>query len=267
MWALLAAIALGLAVWLAPTSQAARPEERPPPEAVSRVAALGRSYAAADVMWLTTVQLMGDPRAEAKRWPGLEDWIDLTTRLDPTFETPYYYGALLLVGEPERAAKADLLLARGQRALPTSFSLPAMRGFIAYFTLLDPAQAAVHYREAAALPGAPPFLEAFARRLEHQGHTCREMLRNLAALAAEADPHRRAALLAGREAMLLGCVEGQLKAAASAFRTRKGRDGTLEEVRAAGLITDEPWAPSGKCWRLESGRPFLEPCSAQEASP
>ncbi len=267
MWALVASVALAIAVAVAPAALPERADGRPPPEVLSRAVALGRSHAAADLAWLGTVQLMGDPQQEAARWPGLEDWIDLTTRLDPGFETPYHYGALLLVGDLQRADAADALLARGQQALPARFSLPAMRGFIAYFTRLDPARAAVHYREAARLPGAPQFLAVFAQRLEHQGHTCPDVLRNLTALASVSDPRERAALLAGRERMMLGCVEGQLRGAAAAFRTRLGRDGTLDQVRAEGLLVDEPWAPPGQCWTLEYGRPKLLPCPAPEDRP
>ncbi|MCC7070097.1 MAG: hypothetical protein IT383_02175 [Deltaproteobacteria bacterium] len=267
MWAVLAAVALGVAVWLSPSALPPAPDERPPPEAISRAVALGRPYAAADAAWLRTVQLIGNPTKEAARWPGLEDWVDLTTRLDPRFEAPYHFGALLLVGDPARAPAADRMLERGQRALPESFSLPAMRGFIAYFTMLDPASAAEHYHEAARLPGAPPYLEQFAKRLEHQGHTCAAMLRDLTGLAAHQDAHKRAAFLAGRDRMLLGCVEGQLRAAAGAFRTRTGRDGSLDELRGAGLLADEPWAPEGQCWRVDSGRPLLEPCPPPEGSP
>lgn len=267
MWALLAALALAAAVWMAPRALVEPADDRPPPEAIGRAAALGRSYAAADVTWLRTVQLMGDPVLERARWPHLEEWVDLTTRFDPSFATPYHFGALLLVGDPSRAKVADRLLARGEEAQPTSFSLPAMRGFIAYFSQLDPATAAVHYHRAARLPGAPPFFEAFARRLEHQGHTCAQMLRDLNSLAAGETAEKRRALLAGREQIVLGCVEGQLKNAASAYRTRHGSNGSLDELRAAGLLTEEPFAPPGRCWQVAGGRPSLMSCPTSEGGP
>ena len=235
----------------------------PPPEAMARGAALGRSYAAADVAWLRTVQLIGDPVAERLRWPSLEEWVDLTTRLDPTFVAPYFFGAAMLVGDTERARNVDQILRRGQEAMPVSFSFPMMRGFIAYFALLDPAAAATHYREAAGLPGAPRYLEAFASRLETQVHTCGQMLKDLNALAAEEGVDRRRAMLAEREPILVACVEGQLKNAAGAYRNAHGRNGSLAELREAGLVTGELFAPKGRCWVVNGGRPALVPCPAE----
>ncbi len=117
------------------------------------------------------------------------------------------------------------------------------------------------------LEGAPPFLEAFAKRLEHQGHTCAEMLRDLHAIATAETADRRKALLAGRERVVLGCVEGQLKNAAAAYRTRHGTNGSLDELRAAGLVTEEPLAPPGQCWVVVDGNPSLIACPATEPPP
>lgn len=267
MWVLIAGIALAAAAWLAPAALEARSRDVPPPEAVVRACSLGRTYAGADIAWLRTVQLLGDEALERQRWPHLEHWVDLTTALDPTFETPYYFGSVLLVGDAARAQVADRLLQRGQAALPDRYSLPALRGYIAYFSRLDPVTAAVHYRAAALLPGAPHFFETFANRLERQGHTCAEMLRNLNALAAVESAEKRQALLAGRETIVLGCVGGQLKNAASAFRLRTGSDGSLDELRRAGLVTEEPFAPPGRCWEISEGRPALVACTAVEPAP
>ncbi len=267
MWAFFAALALGAAVLLAPGSLEAPHDAAAPPAEMVRTAALGRTFAASDVMWLRTVQVMGDPALERRHWPGLESWVDVTTLLDPTFETPYFFGTALLVADPARAEVADRLLERGQRAFPDRFSFPMMRGFIAYFSRLDPASAAVHYHEAARLPDAPPHLEAFARRLETQVHTCSEMLRNLGALAAQETPDKQRALLAEREPILIGCAEGQLKNAAAAFRNRQGRDGSLEELAAAGLVGGDLYTPMGRCWIVTAGRPSLVPCAASEGPP
>ena len=267
MWAILAALALGAAVLLAPTPMAGEGDPTPPPEAVTRVAALGRSYAAADVIWLQTIQIIGDPKAEQRHWPSLEHWVDLTTRLDPAFATPYFFGAALLVGDPKRVEVADQLIERGQAAIPEDFSFPMMRGYIAYFGRLDPAAAAVQYRTAARLPGAPRYLEAFATRLETHAHNCTELLRNLSALAAAETPERRRAMLAEREPIAVGCVEGYLKNAAGAYRNRVGRDGTLEELRAEGLVSGPLYAPPGQCWKLRCGSPSLSPCPPAEGAP
>lgn len=267
MWALIGAIALGAAVLLAPGSFERPEDSAAPPEPIVRAVSLGRSFAASDVIWLQTVQLMGDPVAEQRRWPGLEGWVDLTTRLDPAFETPYFFGAALLVSDPARASIVDQLLARGQNELPDHYLFPMMRGFIAYFSRLDPAAAAVHYRHAASLPGAPPFYQQFARRLETQAHSCNEMLRNLTALAAAETPEKQRALLADREPIVLSCVEGQLRNAAAAFRTREFRDASLEDLRAAGLVAGELYAPPGRCWVVEGGRPSLVPCDDAEGPP
>ncbi len=67
--------------------------------------------------------------------------------------------------------------------------------------------------------------------------------------------------------VVLGCVEGQLKNAAAAYRTRHGTNGSLDELRAAGLVTEEPLAPPGQCWVVVDGNPSLIACPATEPPP
>lgn len=268
MWAVLAVAALGLAVLVAPNGLVEQEDPSPPPEAVTRAAALGRTFAAADLIWLRTVQIIGDGPMIARRWPQLEHWVDLSTRLDPAFETPYFFGAVLLAGDRERAHVTDALLERGQRALPNVYSLPMMRGYIAYFSRMDPAAAAVHYATAAQLPGAPRFLGKFAATLEKQAVTCSAMARDLEMLARVESPDKRNAMLAEREGLLISCVEGQLKNAAAAYRnSHEGRNGTLKELQDAGLVESELFAPPGRCWTVKGGRGVLVPCPGNGSRP
>jgi hypothetical protein len=147
------------ALMLAAVAYATAPDNRasddldptPWPPAAVRVAALGRSSAAADVAWLKTVQLLGSDAQAAAGYPELEKWIDLITTLDPRFEEPYFFGATLLVTDPERAPQIDALLERGEQVFPGLFHFAMLRGFLAQFGLLDATKASEHYRRASTM--------------------------------------------------------------------------------------------------------------------
>ena len=61
---------------------------RPLPSRVYSVAALGRTAAAADAVWLRAIQLIGQERYEKAHYPALEDWVSTILELDPRFQTP-----------------------------------------------------------------------------------------------------------------------------------------------------------------------------------
>jgi hypothetical protein len=230
--------------------------------AVVQVASLGRREAAADAMWLRTVQLMGSTAYETAGYPHLETWLGHIADLDPQFVTPYLLGAVLLTTDRARSEVVDEILARGEVALPHLFSLPMMRGFVAYFGALDPARAAGHYRRAAAFPDAPEYLGAFAKRLDHEVASCGNLQRNLADAHAHATQRERDMLEGEARTILENCQKTLLERGAAAFRLSRGHEPTVDEVVAEGLA-EAPVAPRGQCWKLDHGRAALGPCPFQ----
>ena len=257
----------GLLLWFFATSLWPRPMHvsqvglGPPPwpENGLRLAALGRSYAAADVAWLRTIQLIGSSDLERQKFPQLEGWVDLVSRFDPRFETPYVFGAVLLATYTDRMKKVDQILARGEQHLADNFLLPMMRGFLAYVGLQDSAVASGHYQRAASKPNAPPYVAMLARRLEGNAASCEMLAGILRDMQAQSQGERAGLLSAEQKHLLVDCWSRRIEAAATRFRLDQGRDGKLEELIAEGL--PPPPTPPGQCWNLHAGRARLKECT------
>jgi hypothetical protein len=261
--------ALVLAVWLAPLDRARPSAPTAWPEPIVRAAALGRTYAAADVAWLQTVQIVGSGAAEQGGFQGLDDWVDLATTLDPRFDLPYYFGAILLVTDEARADRVDALLARGEAAMPDQFQLPMYRGFLSYFGRLDLQGAAEHYQRAAKKPGAPAYLARFAARLATEEETCGSVMRDLREVSDAAGGDQRQALQTSSGKVLLNCIQTRIERVANAWRVKHERKPTLEDLVSQGLLDAEELAirPPGLCWALDDlQKASLVPC-AREAQP
>ena len=84
----------------APRLREAPTDERAWPVTAVRTASLGRPLAAAELAWLKTIQLIGSADYERRGFPTLDDWLDVITSLDPSFDDPYLLGATLYKPAP-----------------------------------------------------------------------------------------------------------------------------------------------------------------------
>ena len=236
----------------------------PWPVSAVRAGSLGRYYAAADVAWMKTVQLIGEDDLARHGYPRLDEWVDLDTQLDPSFESAYFFGAILLVTDATRADRVDALLARGEQALPDNFALPMARGFVAYFGRLDPAAAGENYARAASKSGAPPFLARFAEHLKTQQLDCVKMQNDLHEMSSSSSSSAQASALEGKRfAILESCGKGVVRHAAAAYHFSHGPWPSVQDLIDAKAIDAPPPAPRGACWFLDSGVPSLGPCEAR----
>lgn len=256
-----------LATGLAPPVGSEESSSTPWTEGIVRVAGLGRTRATADIVWMRMVQLIGSPRMEQAGYPDLDGWLDLTSRLDPTFLVPYFFGAILLVTDDARAARVDGILARGEAAAPDVFSLPMYRGFLAYFGRLDRAAAAAHYGRAANKPNAPPYLGPFSERLRRDEGTCANAQRDLQEVASSSDANLGSFLANARGKLLIHCLKARIETAATSWRVKNdNRAPTMEDLFASGLLERPQPAPAGSCWQLdEAQKASLVPCPAEAA--
>lgn len=259
----LALVSLGCAtialVTAPPTRADASIDATPWPPGIVRVAALGRTYAASDIVWLKTVQLLGSNEQAAKEWPQLERWIELVTELDPSFEEPYFLGAILLVTDPRRSPDVDRLLERGQNAFPKLYHLPMLRGFVAQFGSLDPRAAAAHYERASRLPNAPAHLAALAKRLAKETNDCQSVIADLALFGGGSSREQRETLATQRGAILEHCLKRRIDDAATQLFLDNGRHATIEEVEK--VLGPLPHPPD-RCWTIAAARSSLVPCPA-----
>ena len=172
-----AVMALILAIGLQVGRDAAYPRRDAPAErllytrsgtAVSRMA-LGFRAIASDVYWIRAIQHYGGDRLSRdrrQRYELLQPLLELTTSLDPYFTVAYRFGAIFLSeqapGGPGRPDQAIALLEKGVKAQPTKWEYLHDIAFVHYWHLRNPALAADYFRRAAALPGAPAWLQPLA---------------------------------------------------------------------------------------------------------
>jgi hypothetical protein len=152
---------------------------------------LGQPTAAADLAWCAAIQYYGKHHLGDRRYPLAGHLFDVTTRLDPRFQSAYAFGALVLGEEAGDMSGARALLARGIAADPKNWMLPFHRGFLEYMHG-DPVIGAVEMQRASAIQGAPPYAGRLA------AHACgkvgkRELaVRLWEAMAKSPDPGQRA---------------------------------------------------------------------------
>lgn len=216
--------------------------------------ALGRRDVAADLAWLDLVQFVGQQRSVDANFPGLEKYIDAATELDPSFSAPYYAAAAFLSSDASRSQVVDRLLERGQRSLPGEFSIPMARGFAAYFGRQDFAAAAEHFRVAAGMPMAPPYLLNLAQTLTKADGSCAEVRPIMATL------QQSSILTPSLRSVLTTCFGRRIEAAAATHRLQFGPTSNIDDLVTRGLLTRPP-APQGYCWLLRDGKASLSECA------
>lgn len=262
------AVALGACAFLAAYLLAPDPPipgeafPAPPPEGVARALALGRIDAAADLLWLRCVQMVGHPDAEPARYPHVDEWIDLVTLFAPDFEYPYAFAAVLLATEEDaRLNRIDTILARGEAYQPANYWFPLHRGFLAYFGMLDSQVAAVHYERASTKEGAPKYLRSFVKRLQNEETACANMPAQLGMVASSQSARDAQALREKALSIIQHCVQAEWRRSRGKFNllNLSGHD-EIENFVNAGLVKPLPVLP-GLCWRLNpTVLPELHPC-------
>lgn len=233
---------------------------------VARRIALSYDALAADVYWMRALQHFGRTRLSAdpnKRYDLLYPLLNLTTTLDPDFEIAYRYGAVFLAEEfPGGAGRPDLaikLLEKGMGEHPTVWQYPQDIGFVHYWWLRDFQGAATWFRKAAALPGAPPWLEPMAAVSLTEGGN-RESARRLwqqVLNGGDADWLRDQAQL---RLMQLDALDQlvQLETLVRTFAQRAGRSpASWQDLVAAGWLRGVPTDPHGFPYQLGAGGGFV----------
>jgi hypothetical protein len=153
----------------------------------------GFAPALADVYWIRVVSIASD-ELDGPEADRLYDLVDHVTTLDPKFAPAYHQGALLLSIAARRPDLSDKVLIKARAEFPGQWVFPFYLGFNAFYHRTDFPQAAVYMAEAAGLPGAPPYLNALARRFADEStnrEVARELLEHM--LRSTKDPviHRR----------------------------------------------------------------------------
>jgi tetratricopeptide (TPR) repeat protein len=217
-----------------------------PTGAAARLAALGHRTTLSDLYWLSTVQYIGEPRAEARGWEKLYPLADLVTDLDPRHGYAYQTAGIVL-SAAGRLEESDAILVKGIERGPPYWTFPYYLAFNAWFYRGDYAAGARWAELAARTPGASPNISHMAVSLASKGGTPEqaiEMIRELRATvkdevsAGRLDEQYKLALLE-RDAQ-------RLERLVAAYRDLTGREpADLSELVKAGLLQALPVDPFG----------------------
>ena len=239
------------------------------PEAMKRLA-LSYDALLADVYWIRAVQHYGGTKLSTdpnKQYDLLYPLLDLTTSLDPLFNTAYYFGSIFLAepfpAGPGRPDLAIALLQKGLQAQPARWELAQAIGFVHYWWLQDYGEAGAWFSKAAAFPNAPIWMAPLAATTLAQGGN-RESSRTLWQQFERTAEDEWFKNEARRRLQQLDALDqlDRLGAVISAFRERYGRaPAAWEELGKAGYLTRMPVDPVGVPYRLEAGAFSLDPKS------
>jgi len=227
---------------------------------------LGFDNIAADLYWLRTVQYFGGKRLDetTKNYDLLEPLLKITVELDPEFKIAYSYGATFLseplpmgAGMPSKGIE---IIDMGIAQHPEHWRFFLDKGFIYFWFLNRPKDAAEVFLEGSKLPGAPYWLVATASRMLTAGGE-RETARHLWQMLyenAETVQQRDNAALHLRQLDALDETE-ILKELVLDFRKRTGRypDG-WQELVDIGVLKSIPVDPTGAVYVWNSSSQMVE---------
>jgi len=123
---------------------------------------LGYRELAADWIWFQAVQYYGGYALQQHDLAYFNGLIDIVTDLDPHFQFPYVFGAVVMsqdMGDLERGVE---VLKKGMRANPSDWTYPFEIGFLYYVVAQDANRAARYFELAARLPGSGEVPARFA---------------------------------------------------------------------------------------------------------
>ncbi len=130
-----------------------------------KVAVLGYRQIAADLIWLKAIQHFGGRDATLADYRWAYHAADVLTDLDPRFVMAYHATGTILGVWAGLVQESIALLKKGQRHNPDVWQLPFTIGYDYFYELCDPANAAIYFRQASLLPGAPEYLPRLAARM------------------------------------------------------------------------------------------------------
>ena len=134
-------------------------------------ASLGYEQLAADLTWFSAVQYYGGYRKDYHDLAYFKGLIEIVTDLDPHFEFPYIFGAVVMSQDMNSTEDAIALLKKGMAQNPTSWRIPFEAGFIYYIDEHEPEMAARYFDLASRMPGGGDRAKRFAAFVYSQaGH-------------------------------------------------------------------------------------------------
>ncbi len=212
-----------------------------------KVASLGYEQVLADLLWLQTIQHLGERNISGAGYDWIYKALDTVTTLDPKFLMPYAAGSLSLTIE---AGKVDLsikLLKKGVENIPDNWQLPFYLGFNYFFYSKDYKSAAKYIEMAASKPGSPPYLPALASRLYVEAEDPAYALQFLLRMYENTKDEKMRESLLTRINLLKAAVDVKvLQETVDLYIKKTGRKPSgLDELVSAGFLKGIPEEPNG----------------------
>ena len=212
----------------------------------ARFASLGQRGFVSDMYWLSTVQYIGDPRAEQRGWEKLYPLVDLVTDLDPRHGYAYQTAGIVLSASG-RLDESDAILEKGMEKGPPWWSFPYYVSFNHWFYRGDYATGARYAEIAARQPGASANISHLAVSLASKSGTPQDAVELLLELRGSVKDEVTAGKL--DEQLKLAVLERDAQALERAAAEYSRRTGVplagLHELVLAGIVPAIPPDPFG----------------------
>jgi tetratricopeptide (TPR) repeat protein len=214
-----------------------------------KIASLGNAPLLADLIYLWSIQYYGNYQIE-DRYKYVEHvYGSIITELDPHYMDPYWLGAMILSVETKNVDGAVALLDKGFANNPGDWVYPYLAGWeCAYAKRFDCAIA--HFREAAALEGAPPGIDRIVAGMYQREGDRSTSLAAWQRIALEAtDPNVRKIALNQVRTLRRALDLDALRAAVARYREARGRlPGNLTTLVREGFLRGVPEGPDGEAY-------------------
>ena len=228
----------------------------------------------ADVYWIRALQHYGGDRLDrsgGRRYEMLYPLLDITTSLDPYFTIAYRFGSIFLSeaypGGPGRPDQAIALLRKGISAQPTKWQYYHDIAFVHYWQMRDMHGAAEWFRQAAAQPGAPNWLEPVAASMLIRGNdraSARFLLREI--LKSEEAWLRRMAERGLAQVDALEIIE-QLQRVVNAYPPPSGQPYSWEWLLRRGVLKIIPFDSTDTPFDIDPATGIVSVSKESELSP
>lgn len=220
----------------------------------------------ADLLWLQTIQAMGERTISREAGLWIARALNIVTTLDPTFVRAYEVGGVALCTLVVLPEESNRLLEKGIRHNPESWMLPFLLGFNYYYEMGDDANAAKYFEMASRLPGAPEYLLGFTAHLFISGREPARAVDFLANVYEQATDENLKKFLAVRleEAIVERDLRG-LEAAIREYMARYQRPPErLEDLMTSHLLHSLPLEPSGESYKYDRNTQTVQSSTFKE---
>lgn len=125
---------------------------------------LGQKPVYDDFISIWLLQALVDSRKE-KDADGMLGAIRSVIRHEPKIESIYMLSCFVMMDDMQKPEACQEIILAGLRAFPRSWRLPMTQGFVEYYKLKKPAQAASFFMMAASRQDSPPYVQKVANKL------------------------------------------------------------------------------------------------------